>query len=1407
MRFFARHLKIHTAWLLRTAAAALLVASSAPAGSFFSDFNSALPLGTAVYTNTVWSATGGYTNSGCIKLTTATASQNGAFIITNDLDSGTPVVSFTANFKMLIGGGSAADGVSFNFAPDLPLNAITEEGAGTGLTVEFDTFQNVAPDTIGIDVKGGGNEVSPNAVPLASIRANAFVDVFIQWAPDGTVQVFYDGIYAHTNDANIGNSPITAGLFGFGARTGGQDDNQFIDNLQIVTRTNPMPLATYFAPIGRSVRGDSPIHITLTDYGAPVDTTKITLQLDGSPVTPAVTYSAPTTTISYTNPALFASGSSHTVSLVYADTASPTPNTNTLNYGFTVATYAALPTNLVANPSLVSANKGFDLRISQIDAHLGNTIARAENQLANLLIDPNTSLPYLNQATTPSTNEGYVINYSKAGGQGDFPTEPANSIPGLPGTTGGDTNAAMEVVTYLNLTAGQLYTLGVNSSDGFRLTAASIPDAFALEESKVDGVRAAADTTVSFSVVQSGYYPFRLLYFVGGIEAVNPTADNPSLEFFSEDSSGNRTLINDTNQAIYVPAFRAAQTLPYIRSVNPAIGQTGVPRGSSIDATLVDGTITVQTNTIQLLLDGAVVSPVINSNSGITTVHFQPVSLFNPNTTHTNQLAFTDSNSTRRTNTWSFSVENILSQLWVIPPNSSTNATWAKWVTSGSTERGLAYNPKTGHVLLVSRAGSAGIDGANGGGIGIFGGNDGHYISKLNVQLPDTTYITNGPGTFKLSLVDVADDGVIYVCNLCGGTTSALRIYRWQDENSQPTVAFAIAGIDPSIVALGGRVGDDFVVRGSGAGTQIIMSGNSQNAPGPVNTVAMFTSVDATNFALTVLGPITGLPNNVVRLGLAFGCGNTFYGETTGGGNPVRYSSFNGPPSSVASLTASYTCLDFGTNATFGPIGVDIPNQRLIADATSQVTGSAHSMNLFDLNTLATTGNNLPIDHKTFATSSGSFGTGAVDFSPDGTRVYTLDTANGIIAFSLAPKVASLSICAQPRTFLVPTLGGVGFMDVMSIGSPQKFQWRFHGTSPTGTAASINNATNRTLDTYGVQLSQLGFYSVVITNPLGLGSVTSSVAYLDTQMVITNQPADQVIAPGSTASFTVGVSNGLPAYSYQWTAITNGVTNIISTASSLAIPNAQAANGGAYFVTITDVLGQSISSQLALLTVGTPGTGTGLAGDYYDLLTYATATPPDPFDGPPFASQIDPTINFNFGTGNIGPGNADYVDVRWHGQVQPFYSQTYTFYTTSDDGSRLWVNGQLVVNNWNAQPPTEKSGTITLTANQKYDLLMEYFEKTGGAVAQLSWSSPSQFKQIIPMTQLYPTPGPFFPTLSSGLVNGTNLVLNWTGSCILYSATNVTGPWAPIATNISPFTINVNSGPQMFFRLLSQQSF
>jgi hypothetical protein len=166
-------------------------------------------------------------------------------------------------------------------------------------------------------------------------------------------------------------------------------------------------------------------------------------------------------------------------------------------------------------------------------------------------------------------------------------------------------------------------------------------------------------------------------------------------------------------------------------------------------------------------------------------------------------------------------------------------------------------------------------------------------------------------------------------------------------------------------------------------------------------------------------------------------------------------------------------------------------------------------------------------------------------------------------------------------------------------------------------------------------------------------------------------------------------------------------------------------------------------SEPAVVTVTAPpvGNGTGLRGEYYD--TNVNLSEP----GPVFLTRTDPQVGFDWGGGSPHPSmGADTFTVRWTGQIQPRLSGQYSFYTYSDDGVRLWVNGQQLVNNWTDHGPTEDAGQITLVAGQLYDIRMEFYEAGGGAVAMLSWSATGLSKELVPTSQLYPAGAPTLAT-------------------------------------------------------------
>lgn len=142
------------------------------------------------------------------------------------------------------------------------------------------------------------------------------------------------------------------------------------------------------------------------------------------------------------------------------------------------------------------------------------------------------------------------------------------------------------------------------------------------------------------------------------------------------------------------------------------------------------------------------------------------------------------------------------------------------------------------------------------------------------------------------------------------------------------------------------------------------------------------------------------------------------------------------------------------------------------------------------------------------------------------------------------------------------------------------------------------------------------------------------------------------------------------------------------------------------------------------------GSIAGLRATYYDNSNLTGA----------LFGRTDAQVNFFWGTGSPATGiAADSLSVRWIGKVTPAHSQTYKFYTQTDDGVRLWVNGVQLVNGWQDSflgMVSERSGSITLVAGVPYDIKMEYYEKSGNASAKLLWSSPSVPKQVVPAAAL-----------------------------------------------------------------------
>src|SRR5437588_7440522 len=121
----------------------------------------------------------------------------------------------------------------------------------------------------------------------------------------------------------------------------------------------------------------------------------------------------------------------------------------------------------------------------------------------------------------------------------------------------------------------------------------------------------------------------------------------------------------------------------------------------------------------------------------------------------------------------------------------------------------------------------------------------------------------------------------------------------------------------------------------------------------------------------------------------------------------------------------------------------------------------------------------------------------------------------------------------------------------------------------------------------------------------------------------------------------------------------------------------------------------AISSASVTVYPSQSPSGTGLTGQYYTNAssTYSSSAN---FNAANLRfSRVDTNVDFTFSTSSPFPNNG-YFSVRWTGQVQPQNSELYYFVANTDDGVKLWVNDQLVIDSWVSKSASDITGSIYL---------------------------------------------------------------------------------------------------------------
>ena len=135
--------------------------------------------------------------------------------------------------------------------------------------------------------------------------------------------------------------------------------------------------------------------------------------------------------------------------------------------------------------------------------------------------------------------------------------------------------------------------------------------------------------------------------------------------------------------------------------------------------------------------------------------------------------------------------------------------------------------------------------------------------------------------------------------------------------------------------------------------------------------------------------------------------------------------------------------------------------------------------------------------------------------------------------------------------------------------------------------------------------------------------------------------------------------------------------------------------------------------------VTAPGGEPGFKGEYFNN---------QDLEGSPALLRTDRLVAFDWGEGSYTAGGpVDHFSARWTGYFIPNTSDDYKFYTSADDGVRLFIDDEQVINDWQRHAETLNSCTRHLEAGHAYKIRLEYFEQTGSASVRLGVASAREF--------------------------------------------------------------------------------
>jgi len=125
----------------------------------------------------------------------------------------------------------------------------------------------------------------------------------------------------------------------------------------------------------------------------------------------------------------------------------------------------------------------------------------------------------------------------------------------------------------------------------------------------------------------------------------------------------------------------------------------------------------------------------------------------------------------------------------------------------------------------------------------------------------------------------------------------------------------------------------------------------------------------------------------------------------------------------------------------------------------------------------------------------------------------------------------------------------------------------------------------------------------------------------------------------------------------------------------------------------------------------------GLKAEYFNNIN---------LEGKPAVTKIDKQVNFDWGGGSPFPNfPEDNFSVRWTGKLKAPDTGEFIIDVSSDDGTRLYINDKLVIDDWNDHAFLSNTYKTHFEKGKLYNIKLEYYEHTGGAIVKLGWRKPN----------------------------------------------------------------------------------